>query len=649
MPAANGYLVIDAASSSAGLIALLPSEGGGGVSNTLDEQVAFSKKCQRLYQEVIPAISGIVARTINIDLEQSQTLMQIACVPLLQFFFDRLARLAKAKAQLGIVSVLDIGAYEPHFDFIEEFQNEAHASRQFNQRVLSFLAPVLNLKVYRDDAGLFAASSRVTRNDNQGAVNTLFVDPGRKIAAKATWRDRLAHNLLLKPSYFLGHIPAIDLTTSTTPLLRAGFFGFGRLRHIDRKRLKKMRGTKNLVLRQGIFNELIDQVWPAIEAFFTSVTGCQEAPSLREILIEYLALSFPTAQMEGAAQHLVKYSRLLRGSNSKYAVFSSLGFNSESALLIAATQKLKITAVNMQHGGHYGYLDDFVSVEESEYQLAPHFLSWGWTAMPEHPRLKNSVATPLPNPWLGNRKVQWQMLRDELGIGKANKEFDLLLMPNKIYVYPPAPYGAQSTVDYLPKIAEMLLGVVRAAQVHRIRILHKPYNSGTCQLLANTLTKMADIGGDSYAVVDLMHKGLTPENIRRCHLVLWDQPGTGFLECLAGGIPSLVLWQRIYNRENSIAAPYFLQLEQCGLVHSSPSSLMQEVLRFKDDPQKWLANPDRIRAAALFSDKFGLAKADWQSDWRQFLIRLKQGTAFFKGPVARLQDKPAATLSAEPI
>ena len=152
----------------------------------------------------------------------------------------------------------------------------------------------------------------------------------------------------------------------------------------------------------------------------------------------------------------------------------------------------------------------------------------------------------------------------------------------------------------------------------------KLYGMDSLRLLSSTLDEMQRLAGTRLRMSDNLDKGITPGLVRRCNVFLWDQPGTGFIECLHAQIPTLVYWPRLYNQASVEAIPIFDALESAGLVHRTMNSLLDAYDDFRRDPIAWMAAPQRRAAAAYFLRTYGWAEEDWPRYWRTYLLTKKK-------------------------
>ena len=60
--------------------------------------------------------------------------------------------------------------------------------------------------------------------------------------------------------------------------------------------------------------------------------------------------------------------------------------------------------------------------------------------------------------------------------------------------------------------------------------------------MADTYKSIGMIGGDFFECSDRFDKGFNYDLLEKCSIVLWDQPSTGFMECITSGIPTMILW-----------------------------------------------------------------------------------------------------------
>ena len=173
-------------------------------------------------------------------------------------------------------------------------------------------------------------------------------------------------------------------------------------------------------------------------------------------------------------------------------------------------------------------------------------------------------------------------------------------------------------------MAISITNFVHQATEKKLSILHKPYNPATVKLLAKTMRELERIGGSLYHCEQQLDKGLTLELLGRCSVVVWDQPGTGFLECLSSKIPTMVLWPRIFNQEENWVKPLFLELEKKGIIHRDAKTLVEEIHLFKLSPTVWMLDVERVSLVDRFCEKFASTDEKWPVHWRRYFDGLSK-------------------------
>ena len=164
--------------------------------------------------------------------------------------------------------------------------------------------------------------------------------------------------------------------------------------------------------------------------------------------------------------------------------------------------------------------------------------------------------------------------------------------------------GAGNTrPDIIPSYLNEIIKLINFAKFNKASIFYKPYNQKTVLLGKETYKKIKKILGASLTISKNLNKGLNFKIVKNCHIVLWDQPGTGFLECITSKIPTMVIWTKLFNEEEKSAQKYFKKLENVGLIHVTHKSLFKEPAIYKKDPISWMSNSERKKPINLFAYK----------------------------------------------
>ncbi|EKR25160.1 MULTISPECIES: hypothetical protein [Leptospira] len=592
--------------------ALYSSELFSGCVLKTEQIKEFSKEISKLYLILINDISQNIiscAQFSDLDIQAVKVLTRRALVPITHFFWERLIRFYFTIRFQEKLTVIKYNFDVFPTSVIEDFEKKSNDFR-YNNSIVWYLSKIWNIPI----SEIYEAKDISLKKSylQREYVNQLFqIGRLKKNLNRILQKFELFFNWLP-----LGNkIPVLTFANAEPALRFRGFYidTFSRLsrswniQHID----------LNETLRSVIFNIDIKNYTTFIN--YLVKLGIPEKISRSSWFSfqTFLSREYPIQYLEGLKTNFEISNGLLSRYKRKILISSGEG-DTFSTFLIAAAKSLQFKIIKAQHGGHYGYLYDVSPFLEVELPSTDTFLTWGWTRMHEGFQLEHIECVPLPSPWLSERKKYWKKLRFDIP-----KEYNILWMPQAMKRFTGVPQGASSIRrDVIDAFSKYMIDFIREASKKKIRVYAKPYNVITVTLLSNTYARLKKIGGEYFTCSDHFDKGLSEKILEKCSLVLWDQPGTGFLECLSGSIPTMILWDRIYCEEEEWVKADFLALEKVGVIHRSVSSLIQEYERFAKSSKDWMENSERKEIIAFFCKKFALIDDRWWVVWRSYLKQL---------------------------
>lgn len=566
---------------------------------------AYSNFANILIDELVLRYSS----KVEISKDSLKIVFRRALVPITHFFWNQICRIQHSYLMnKGNLSVEDFLYSIPVINTIEDFEGEI-GNEDFQEFSINYLSEIWSLKKTKklDDSKVIVNKNTIKTSSNQLfslGKNKDFLNRFINISSK-----------LLERINFLSRYPVLTFANAESAL-RIRLLYLTTFRHIDNPwKLKFFK--KNLGFREEFFclkglncNKWIDY-WQE-----TGLTKEQISLSFR-LYSKFLTNLFPIQFLEGIVENLIIASNAFR-KNDKKILLSSGDGNIYSTFLIAAAKIKKFTIIKAQHGGHYGYYKDNRPALDIELPGADIFLTWGWTKMHEGKQLEHIQCIPMPSPWLSERKKYFKS--NKLG---SNKEYDVLWMPQMMKRFTGAPQGASSIRrDVLPEFSKAILNLAKALNNYEINTFIKPYNSMSISLMDYTYSSIKSL--KYLTISNNFDKGLSLELIKNTKIVLWDQIGTGFLECIVSGIPSIVLWDRLYCEEEEWTREDFNILSKEGMIHNSINSLMAEILVIKKNPKKWLEKPSRLEAIKVFCIKYALTQDKWWKVWKNSLKGLNK-------------------------
>ena len=88
---------------------------------------------------------------------------------------------------------------------------------------------------------------------------------------------------------------------------------------------------------------------------------------------------------------------------------------------------------------------------------------------------------------------------------------------------------------------------------------------------------------------------MSKELVNTGNVILLDQPGTAFIECLNYNIPVMVYWNKSFCEPSDNAIELFDQLNKVGIVHYNTKTLIESYQLFKNNRNKWLSEKKKKR------------------------------------------------------
>ena len=565
-----------------------------------------------LYKDVSEGLADSLAGELKVPPQALRVMMREVVVSLAYLYLDRLLRVDAAISATSVTECrVPRAAPLAKYSRLETLQRQAAYSEDFSAALISHIAEIWEMRRFDIRAEPVAAISAfppkfVNNMFNQPTFWQRLVRVLRLISMKADSPEKL--------------VPVLSMGLSTPAFWYAGFYGTyfvsiaGTTPLIEAREDEEIRMRLSSALRLVLPNPLKRFLEGAGFPLCSKVTG-----DVLDNFVRFLVRVWPTSLLEGTKANLTLAVENLKQWQPGPLIVGERG-DLVSLLLIAATKVLNIEAINFQHGGHIGYLIDQTTTREIEEFICNRFITWGWTDRPEYPIHHTATyITPLPVPWLCERKKFWT------GTLKSNqkkqKTYDFLFFSSRMHRFPTAPSGAyQLTMDYLEEYGEFLVGLARTTGKAGYGMLHKPYNHDVANLMSRYLDAMEQVGVGHCVTADTRDKGMTKHLLAQAEIVLWDSPGTGFLECMVCGIPAMCCWPRLYNREEPHSEDVFKALEAVGVVSSTPDAL---VLAYQHAStvgiQAWMIESSRVAAVTEFSRRYGRTSEKWIDQWTQFL------------------------------
>ena len=120
-----------------------------------------------------------------------------------------------------------------------------------------------------------------------------------------------------------------------------------------------------------------------------------------------------------------------------------------------------------------------------------------------------------------------------------------------------------------------------------------------------------------FKLIDNFDKGLSPNLVSNYDFILFDHPGTGFLECLAYKIPTIIIWDKSFSKENQSSKNEFKKLKSLKILYEKLDQLKPILKNYTHFLRK-INNPK----VNDFKSKYINIDVQWRKKWLNFLNNL---------------------------
>ena len=584
---------------------LYPSSQGKGIVISQEEMRIISAQYHDIYNPIIQNICENIRSHTKIESDNLEVIIRYSTIPIIYAFLDKLVRLNKVVKQNGadfLVEELDCNYFYTPVSTVE-FRRNADEKYKFNSYILLLVSKLWGIK-----PSITLSSSKSNETPHKTRVNNLSRIYFRSFSNGLKFRLSLFLSKIRK-----GKVPVFGVAYAKSPFLKYGFY----YKLFDDLDLNwSMDGAKvNDSLRTKVFTPDIFNC-SELDKFYENQKITLSRKSVNDSICNFVKQFFPIESLESLEFNMMHARRVVGKYDSKFMI--ARGGAAKGKFIIMAAKERDIKIIGIQHGGYFGYINDLHQTIEYEYRDLDIFISWGWNKLPNYNFLRNLKVVQLPSPWLSERRKYWQ---SEKYIN--NKKFDVLFMPSGIKRFPLTVQGATGPrIDLVSDFSLNIRDVFDALIPINISLVFKPYDNITLDILSETMYDLSCKYKDKYNLIDKIDKGFTSELISSSGLILWNQPGTGFLECISAQIPTMIFWTRFSTKEEEWVEEIFKKLEKVGVIHSRVDTLVQEIKVFNKSSDEWMKNPERISVIEEFCYQYARVDDNWHRQWRDFFSNL---------------------------
>ncbi len=541
----------------------------------------------------------------NFDKQNLEIILRRCLVPMTYIFFERCIRSINSKKKVKLS--------DKYYDFdqfykIEDFERISSFSIDFNYYLNHNFLNILNDKKVKSKKKIKVKDDfeSLEQKEKKNYLPIYYNDQKKILNFFLRKFEKIANYL-----YYNQKILTLGTANSEPALVNKAFYISNLARFSDIKYDKK---NYNLNLRNKIFYSLDNFFGEFKKVLKRYKLSINQLKSLYKFYNFFLKKNFPKFFLEDFEENYVTYHNFVREFKKKI-IISSDNDDSLSTLIFLIAKNLNFKNIKFQHGGHYGYVDDNAFFNEIEFKNCDEFLTYGWKK-----KLDNSCNNKvnfliMPSPWLSEKKKYFKAY--DL---KLKKKFDFIYFPQFIKPFTNGVQGSSNfRRDVIYNYLKNLLDICKRSKYYNSKIGIKFYNKTTELFLNQTIKKINYKYKTNIKFLSFHDKGISKYILSQTNLIIFDQIGTGVLECFNYGIPVMIIHNKDYNKPNKYAQKYFNKLQKAGVLHTNLKSLFNEYLTFKDSPEIWMANKKRKSSIKTFCNKFALTDVNWSIRFRNYL------------------------------
>ena len=540
-----------------------------------------------------------------------EILINRAICPITYIFFERFLRAYKFNKKNN-------GNYSTNQSFfifenninMESFSERCSYSNNFNYSLISnFLKILKNDEIVEFER---VNSDNDYKFDEKNFKNFLqnYYSKSKKILIKL--------NLILEKIYNLyayhKKSPIIQAANAEPAFNLNGFYikYFSKLNNLKLTNKEKFSNNKR--------NELIKRIKdnkPNFNIFFSNV---DLSDSIKKKIInfyfDFLKINYPICFFEDLNNNFKYQQNILKKFNSK-KLYSSDQENSIATLSYFVSKNLDFKIIKFQHSGHYGYLKDTLEIDQIELKNTDIFISNGWQDKIKKYDEENFVNfVKLPSPLFSEKKKYFQSYK----ISKE-KKYDFIFLPQFVKPFTNPIQGiANFRRDIINQYLNEFWELADSFCKNNLTASIKFYNRTSKKFIENNLNQINKKHQNTFFYQNNFNKGLSIDLVNSGNVILLDQPGTAFLECLNYNIPVMVYWKKSFCEPSDQSIDLFDQLNKVGIIHYNSKTLIEAYNLFKSNRNEWLKDKKRKDTIKLFCDNYAYTDSNWSNTWKKFLI-----------------------------
>ena len=571
-----------------------------------------AKNLSNLFYKFYKSNLAIFKKVFNqiFSYKHQEILINRAISPITYIFFERFFRAYKFHLIRKGIYKVDNNFYKfKNIVDLEEFSERCSYSNAFNSSLISNFLKILKNNEINKYKKVYCKNNYKLNQKTFKNLHLNYYSYSKKFIIKI--------NLILEKIYnkfkYYKKIPTVNTSTSNAAFHLHGFY----LNYFSR--LNNFILIKDKSFSESLRDELINNLKKSnlnLDVFFTDLKLDNETKKkIIDYYFEFIKFNYPIIFLENLEKNFNYQNQILRKFKSK-KIFSSDDESSLSTITYFVSKNLNFDVIKFQHGGHYGYFKDTLAINQIEIKNSDIFIANGWNAKIKKYNEKDYVKfVTLPSPFFSEKKKYYQSYKIS-----SDKKFDFVFLPQFVRPFTADIQGIANVrrdviSEYLKQYWELAISLNK----NKMNVNIKFYNKVTINFIKKNLAQLKKKYKETLYFEKHFNKGLNYKLVNSGNIILFDQPGTGFLECLYSGIPTMVYWKKIFSEPSKDSAKIFNQLNKVGIIHNNTETLIKSYKDFKTNHNQWLCYKSRKDAIHEFCKKYAYTDSNWVRVWKNYI------------------------------
>jgi putative transferase (TIGR04331 family) len=590
------------------LDSFFPTEDYSEVIISQDEAKNLSNLFDKFYKSNLAIFKKVFNQIFSYKYQE--ILINRAISPITYIFFERFFRAYKFHMIRNGIYAVDKNFYKfKNISDLEEFSERCSFSNAFNLSLISNFLKILKKNKINTYQNTYCENDFNVYTKKFKNLHNNYYPFTKKIIIKI---NSILEKIYNKFIYYK-KVPLVTASTSDQAFHFHGLY----LNYFSR--LNNFKLIKDNSFSESLRDKLIKNLKENnlnLDVFLSDLKlDTNTKKIITDYYFEFIKINYPSSFFENLEKNFEYQNKILRKFKLK-KIFSGCDDRTVTTIIYFVAKNLNFNIIKFQHGGHYGYLNDTLALNQIEIKNSDIFIANGWDIKIKKYDQKNYVKIiKLPSPFFSEKKLFFKSYKLS-----SDKKFDFVFLPQFVRPFTYDIQGISSfrrdvIAEYLKEYWELAISLNKNNMNANIKF----YDKVTTNFIQKNLIKLQKKYKNTFYFENHFNKGLSLELVNSGNILLLDQPGTAFLECLNSGIPIMLFWKRSFCEPSKDSEQIFNELKKVGIIHDNTETLIESYKDFKTNCNQWVSHKKRKNIINEFCKTYAYTDVNWPKIWKNFI------------------------------